>query len=455
MRIFNILKLIKTPSVEPVKDDKALKRHYRYWRIRIFYSIYIGYAMFYFTRKSFTFAMPALITELGFDKSQLGILGTLLAVSYGVSKFLSGILSDKSTLRYFMGLGLILTGAFNIFFGLSSTILFFALFVGLNGLFQGWGAPPCAKLLTFWYSQSERGRWWGLWNTSHNIGGAIIPIICALAIQYFGWRYALFIPGVLAIIVGLVLINRLRDNPRHLGLPSIEKFHNDYHSEKAKEDSETIKNISTKEILVEKMLKNGSIWMLAISFFFVYIVRTAVNDWGQLFLIEDKNFTLIAAGSGIFWFEIGGIFGSLAAGWLSDILFVGKRGPINVLFSLGIIVTLLLLWGLPSANIVLVSSMMFVIGFLIFGPQMLIGMAAAELVDKEAAGTATGFVGLFAYIGAAVAGWPVGKIVQEYGWSGFFLCLSVCACIAVICLLPLWKKGGRVSFALGQTSKQI
>ena len=38
----------------------------------------------------------------------------------------------------------------------------------------------------------------------------------------------------------------------------------------------------------------------------------------------------------------------------------------------------------------------FAIGFFIFGPQMLIGMAA-ECSHKDAAGAATGFVGLFAY----------------------------------------------------------
>ena len=451
MRVLDVLKP-EPPSAEEVKNTEELKKRYRYWRIRVFYSMYIGYAMFYFTRKSFTFAMPALITELGFDKSQLGILGTLLAISYGVSKFLSGIISDKSNLRYFMGFGLILTGVFNIFFGLSSTIYLFAVFLGMNGLFQGWGSPPCAKLLTYWYSQTERGRWWGLWNTSHNIGGALIPIICAIAIQYFGWRYAMFFPGVLAIIIGVFLINRLRDNPRQLGLPSVEKFRNDYHSEEAKRDSEEVKKLSAKEILVEKVLKNKFIWILAISFFFVYIIRTAINDWVQLFLIEEKGFTLIAAGSCVFWFEIGGIFGSLVAGWLSDTVFKGKRGPVNVLFGLGIIITLLVLWFLPFASIILVSSIMFCIGFLIFGPQMLIGMAAAELADKEAAGTATGFAGLFAYTGAAVAGWPVGKITQEYGWNGFFLLLAVCGCIAVACLLPLWGKQAKPKLALEQTS---
>jgi OPA family sugar phosphate sensor protein UhpC-like MFS transporter len=434
-------------SQEGLEDPAEIKAKYKYWRIRVFYSMYIGYALFYFTRKSFTFAMPALINDLGFDKADVGFLGSLLAITYGLSKFLSGVISDKSNLRYFMGMGLILTGVFNIFFGLSSSIILFALFLGLNGLFQGWGSPPCAKLLTYWYSQTERGRWWGLWNTSHNIGGAIIPLLCAFAIQAFGWRYAMYLPGMIAIVVGLFIINRLRDNPKRVGLPPIEKFRNDYPDEKAKEDVDKEKNLSPRQILVEHVLKNKFIWVLAVSYFFVYIIRTAINDWIQLYLMEEKGYTLMLAGSCVFWFEIGGIFGSLAAGYLSDTVFKGRRGPVNVLFSVGIIATLFALWFVPSASLILVSTVMFFFGFLIFGPQMLIGMAAAELADKEAAGTATGFAGLFAYTGAACAGWPVGRITQDFGWPGFFLLLSICACVAVLLLLPLWSKRARPKLA--------
>jgi OPA family sugar phosphate sensor protein UhpC-like MFS transporter len=426
-----------------IESADEIKAKYKYWRIRIFYSIYVGYALFYFTRKSFTFSMPALINDLGFDKADLGFLGTLLAVTYAISKFVSGMISDKSSLRILMGVGLILTGVLTIFVGLSSSVLFFAIFLGLNGFFQGWGSPPCAKLLTYWYSQTERGRWWGWWNTSHNIGGAVIPILCAFAIQAFGWRYAMYLPGTMAIIVGLVLINRIRNSPKQLGLPTIEKYRNDYPEDVEKGEVEKEKNLSTKEILFEHILKNKFIWILAISYFFVYIVRISIYDWVQLYLMEEKGYTLMVAGSCVFWFEIGGIFGSLAAGYLSDTVFKGRRGPVNILFTVGVIGNLMVLWFIPSASLLTISIATFVFGFLIFGPQMLIGMAAAELVSKEAAGTATGFAGLFAYAGAACAGWPVGRLIEDFGWPAFFLLLSICASIAVLLLVPLWSKRAR------------
>ena len=218
----------QAPNVPEMEDPEVVKSSYRYWRTRIFYSMFIGYAFYYFTRKSFTFAMPGLIEDLQLTKGELGLLGSVLYITYGLSKFASGILSDRCNPRYFMAVGLVLTGIFNIFFGLSSSLLMFAIFWGLNGWFQGFGWPPCARFFTHWYSQNERGSWWSTWNVSHNVGAFLIPWIIGVCLHYFGWRSAMYVPGIMCIVGGFFLINRLRDTPQSLGLPPIEKFRNDY-----------------------------------------------------------------------------------------------------------------------------------------------------------------------------------------------------------------------------------
>jgi OPA family sugar phosphate sensor protein UhpC-like MFS transporter len=424
------------PYKEEIKDSELIKKNYKYWRMRIFYSMYIGYAFFYITRKSFTFAMPAMMIDLGFSKADLGILGSVLYITYGLSKFISGMMSDRSNPRYFMAVGLILTGVFNIFFGMTSSILFFAIFWGLNGWFQGWGWPPCARLLTHWYSQSERGTWWGIASTSHNVGGAIIPVLVVFVAQIWGWRMAMFVPGILCILIGLFLINRLRDTPQSLGLPTIEAFRGEVLSNQKKSEE---RELTQKEMLLEYVLKNRYIWILAFAYFFVYIIRTVINDWGLVYLYEYKQFSLIAAGSCIFSFELGGFFGCLASGFLSDKIFQGRRGPINAIFGVFVILSVLALWYTPVGGIVFASVVMFAIGFFIFGPQMLVGVAATELSHKKAAGTAVGFIGWFGYAGAAVAGFPFAMITQEYGWGMFFVVLGICSVLMVLLLLPVWS----------------
>lgn len=425
------------PHQEEITDQKVVEEQYRYWRLRIFYSMYFGYAFYYFTRKSFTFAAAAMKRELGFDELSIGTIGTMFALTYGVSKFTCGIISDRSNPRYFMGIGLLMTGIFNILFGFSSSLGLMMLLWGLNGWFQGTGWPPSARLLTHWYSQSERGTWWGVWNTSHNLGGALIPIIAAACAQSMGWRYAMHIPGLIGIFFGLALINRLRDTPQSLGLPKIEKFRDDYPTEAAKSKSE--RELSTSEILFEYVLKNPYVWILAITYFFVYIVRQAVNDWTFLYFTDIKGYSEVVAGSCVCWFEVGGFFGSLVAGWSSDKLFKGKRGPINALFAAMLILSVSSIWMLQVKNVFLDSLLIFLTGFFVFGPQMLIGVAAAELSHKKAAATATGFTGLFAYMGAAFAGLPLGWIIRDFGWDLFFIVLVACSLLSTLLVLPMWS----------------
>ncbi len=430
-----LTRLLKpAPHAEAIQDPDQVKKQYKYWRFRIFYSMYVGYAFYYFTRKSFTFAMPSMMQELGFDKSELGILGSILSITYGISKFASGIFGDRSNPRYFMALGLILTALFNILFGLSSTIVFFAIFWGLNGWFQGMGWPPCARLLTHWYTQSERGTWWGIWSTAHSVGGALIPILATYCAQSYGWRYAMYVPGVLCLFAGLFLMNRLRDTPQSLGLPTIERFKNEEHGEKSVE-----RELSIREILFKYVLKNKYVWILAISYFFVYVVRTAINDWTILFLVEHKGYSVLSAGMGVFWFEVGGFVGTISAGWASDRIFKGRRAPMMIIFSAGVTLAVAAFWYVPAGNMMLDFMALFAIGCLIFGPQMLTGIAAAELSHKKAAATSSGFAGYFAYLGAAAAGYPLGKVAQDWGWHGFFIIVGICGILVLALLIPLWS----------------
>ena len=82
------------------------------------------------------------------------------------------------------------------------------------------------------------------------------------------------------------------------------------------------------------------------------------------------------------------------------------------------------------------------IGFLIYGPVMLIGLHALELAPKKAAGTAAGFTGLFGYLGGSVAASAaMGYTVDHFGWDGGFVLLIGACLLAIVFLIPtLWHK---------------
>ncbi len=432
--MFGIFKSV--PAQQEIINSDTIDRHYKYWRLHIMITMFVGYATFYFTRKSFTFAMPAMITDLGMDKADIGILATLFYIIYGCSKFLSGIISDHSNPRYFMGIGLIATGVTNILFGFSSSLVAFSILWGLNAFFQGWGWPACSKLLNFWYARSERGFWWAIWNTAHNVGGALIPLLVGISTLYYGWRYGLIIPGIVAIILGCFVCWRLRDKPSTLGLPTIGHWKNDLLEI---EHASNSRPLPVSEILKSHILQSKPLWLLAAASILVYIVRTAMNDWGNLYLIEVGGYSLVTANAAVTGFEIGGFLGSIVAGWGSDRFFHGERVPMLIIFSIGVLLSSISLCFSAYAPYSLQAASFFFIGFFIFGPQMLLGMTALEASHKEAAGAATGFIGLFSYIGAALAGYPVAKIIELFHWSGFFALITVAATITAAILLPFCR----------------
>jgi OPA family sugar phosphate sensor protein UhpC-like MFS transporter len=317
----------------------------------------------------------------------------------------------------------------------------------MNGVFQGWGWPPITKQLTYWFSQKERGTWWSICSTSHNVGGGLIPILVAYAIAYnftdmAGWRYAMLLPGFTCIGVGFFLLNRLRDVPQSLGLPPIELYRGGKEETRQYQKESAEGELTPKQILFDKVLNNKFVWVMAISYFFVYVVRTAVNDLTIPYLVT-LGYDRVLSSASIMWFEVGGFIGMLVAGWCSDMFFQGRRVPFMLVCAVGIAVTLYCFADLPPGtaeqSMRYCYSLMACIGFFVFGPQMLIGLAAAEYVDKKAACTANGFVSCWAYAGAAATGYPLGLIV-DMSWDLYYWILVACSLITFMVLLPLTFK---------------
>jgi OPA family sugar phosphate sensor protein UhpC-like MFS transporter len=181
-------------------------------------------------------------------------------------------------------------------------------------------------------------------------------------------------------------------------------------------------------------------WYLALGNLFIYVIRTGINDWTMLYLSEDRGFTLMEAGGTIPWFEMGGLVGMIVAGYFSDKLVENGRGVVSGAFMLLLTLPLLGFWMLDIDSYILCSALLFMIGLFLFGPQMLVGCAAVEKTSKEAAGTASGFAGVFGYLGAAIAGFPFGVLIDRFGWEGYFMVLIAAAFLGALCFAPLLPK---------------
>jgi MFS transporter, OPA family, glycerol-3-phosphate transporter len=107
---------------------------------------------------------------------------------------------------------------------------------------------------------------------------------------------------------------------------------------------------------------------------------------------------------------------------------------------LGVIAALFVYWKNPAGNPIVDICALAAIGFLIYGPVMLIGVSALDMVPKKAAGTAAGFTGLFGYLfGTVAASSGIGYAVKAFGWdSGFYILIASCV-VAMFFLLFTWN----------------
>lgn len=415
---------------------------YRRLRLQVFIGIFIGYAGYYLVRKNFSMVMPDLIAA-GYSKAELGVALSALSISYGISKFVMGTISDRSNARSFLTLGLLLSCLTMITMGLlpfatgSISIMFIFLF--LNGWFQGMGWPPCGRVVVHWFSVPERGTRMSIWNVAHNVGGGLMAPLAIAGFAIFGtWQGKLYFPAIIALLVAFVTYLLVRDTPQSCGLPPIEEYKKSY-TKDYNESHE--KELSTRQILFDYVLVNRVIWYIAFANAFIYLVRYGVLDWAPTYLKEAKGFSMTETGWAYFLYEWAGIPGTLLCGWLSDKVFKGRRAPATIIYMVLVAIAVVVYWKNPPGNPWIDNIALISIGFLIYGPVMLIGVHALDMVPKKAAGTAAGLTGLFGYLGGAVfANAAMGYIVDAYGWNGGFMVL-VAACILSIFFVALtWKK---------------
>lgn len=427
---------------EPIAEDRV-DSQYRALRLQVFLGIFIGYAGYYLVRKNFSLAMPFLIDEQGYTKAQLGIAMSAISIAYGLSKFIMGSVSDRSNPRFFLPAGLMISAAVMYLFGFapwatgSVTVMFTLLF--LNGWVQGMGWPACGRTMVHWYSGNERGRVVSVWNVAHNVGGGLIGPLFVLGMAWYNdWHSAFYVPATVAMCVAVLVFFLIKDTPQSCGLPAIEDYRKDYPDDYSDNYE---REFSGREIFFEHVLNNRLLWCIAFANAFVYLIRYGVLDWAPTYLSEVKDFSIDESSWAYFFYEWAGIPGTLLCGWISDKVFRGRRAPAGMLFMTLVLLALLVYWFNPPGNPGIDMLALITIGFLIYGPVMLIGLHALELVPKKAAGTAAGLTGLFGYLGGAVvANIAMGFTVDKFGWDGGFTLLTG-GCVAAIALMGLTALG--------------
>uniref|UniRef100_A0A096M876 Glucose-6-phosphate translocase-like n=1 Tax=Poecilia formosa TaxID=48698 RepID=A0A096M876_POEFO len=422
---------------------------YGYYRVVIFLCMFTGYSLYFFNRKTFSFVMPSVMEEIELDKDDLGLITSSQTMAYAISKFISGVLSDQISARWLFSIGLFLVGGINVAFSWSSTVSMFSLLWFINGLGQGCGWPPCGKVLRKWYEPSQFGTWWSVLSCSMNLAGSLGPLMVTVLLQYYDWRTILAMSGVFCAAFSLVCLVFVKNEPKDVGLPSIEA---------AAKKGVKGGSAGNSESTLSEFLLSPFLWVLSLGYLVVFGVKTAATDWGQLFLMQEKGQTALMGSTYMSALEVGGFVGSLSAGLISDRAVARKglsthgnpRHGLLILMMAGMYVSMYLFRvtitpEVPKIWILFLGAMF---GFSSYGPIALYGVIASESAPSNFCGTSHAVVALMANVGAFMAGLPFSTVAKQHSWDTAFWVAEVIMGITTIAFFlvrNMCTKMGRIA----------
>ena len=395
------------------------------------------YTSFYMCRYNLPLANESISKELGFTKSDMGAIITTALLAYACGQIINGLLADRLGGKRAMLIGAVGTNVMNIAFGAASFAGLLGLFIairGIDGYLQAFGAPGMVKVNAAWFYAKERGRFGGIFGFMINAGRfgifSLGPALLAgftflgiMRIPPLHWRWLFWTPSVIAAFFAVCVLIFTKDTPGEAGFPEVEtddarKRELEEHRKGGGAPAAEVR-APVREIL-RTVLKSPAIWLVASAYACTGAVRQGIDQWFPRFMSEVHHADFHSAEFQFLGFLIPFVasLGSLVSGYVSDLLFGGKRAPVaaGLYFVETVIIVLAAQFHSAQAAVIFLV----LISFTANATHSLLGTAAAmDIGGRRMAGFSSGLIDSFQYFGGSLAGLVLGKLLDK-SWDTYF-----------------------------------
>ena len=380
------------------------------FRWLIFIVLTLAYFFVYFHRLSLSIVANDLIADFTTTASVMGLLGSIYFYCYAFMQFPAGLLSDSLGPRKSVTFFLIIASAGSIIFGFAPTIKIAFLGRVMVGLGVSMVFIPTMKILSRWFHPHEFAFMTGILNAVGGIGVLAATWLLALMTLLFGWRISFELIGCFTFIIVVLVWLVVRDRPEDKGWPSIEELG------KTKDGKVTppAKQIPLLEG-ARRVISEKYFWPVAIWFFFDCGVFFAFGGlWGGPYLMHVYGMSRAQAGTVLSMIAWGMIIGSPPLGFLSDKIMKSRKKPF-ILCNLVLVIELAFLSCYPAGLPHITLYILFFIFSICSSSVVIFGFTIIkELFPMEMAGTSTGMVNLFPFLGGAVFMPLLGRVLDAY-----------------------------------------
>jgi ACS family hexuronate transporter-like MFS transporter len=357
---------------------------------------------------------PFLVADLGLTRQQLGLIVTASVVGASVVLILAGSLSDRFGVRRLFLVGMTLTGIPLALAAGMPDYGWLLLPMVVSGIGNGFALPPTTRAIVEWFPARRRGLAMGIKQTGVALAGLICGIVVPPIAEPFGWRGAVLILGLVAVVSGLIAWLVYRDRPIEpsVGMAARPGFRG--------------------------MVRNRSLLLLSAVTFLYAGVQLSLVGFLVLFLTERLRLSVPEAGALLALAQGGGVAGRIGWGLVSDTVFGGRRkvvmaiiGVLAAVSSFGLALT-----GPDTPRVVLLLTLV-VAGVSAIGWNGINMTFVAEIAGRQASATAAGLNLTASYLGIMVGPPLFGQIVDATGsYAAAFQAGSIASLLA---LLLLWR----------------
>ena len=379
------------------------------FRWLIFIVLALAYLFVYFHRLSLSVVANDLIKDFKTTASVMGLLGSTYFYCYAFMQLPAGLLSDSLGPRKSVTLFLIIASAGSIIFGFAPTIKIAFLGRVLVGLGVSMVFIPTMKILSRWFHPHEFAFMTGILNAIGGIGVLAATWLLALMTLFFGWRISFELIGCCTFIIVVLVWFIVSDRPEDKGWPSI--------GELGREKGNVPGPVKQIPLLqgVRRVISEKYFWPVAIWFFFdcgIFFGFGAL--WGGPYLMDVYGMTRAQAGTVLSMIAWGMIIGSPPLGFISDKLMKSRKKPF-ILCNLVLVIELAFLSIYPAGLPRIALYIFFFVFSICASAVVIFGFTLIkELFPVEIAGTSTGMVNLFPFLGGAIFMPLLGRVLDAY-----------------------------------------
>ncbi|MGV8988754.1 MAG: MFS transporter [Cypionkella sp.] len=344
-----------------------------------------------------------------------GTLSSLFFWVYAPMQIVVGLALDRFGARRFILLGSFCCAMGVLLFAATSNLWIGGMGRALTGFGASFAFVAALWLVNHWFPPERFALLSGAVNAVAMLGAAIGAVALSKAIAMVGWRAVFGATGIVGLVLCAVAFLYLREPP----------------SPAATAISDPRDHVRDS---LRTVLGSGRVWALSLVGMLYYMpVNVYAGLWGATELMHDHHLSQVIAEadvSMIFW---GMAVGSVAGGWLSDLL--GHR---KYLVFAGAILT-----GLAYAAVLYLPGSAWWDGILLFaagffgGLQMLTFTMAKEGQANRLVGAVVAFVNMIGIGGALIFQPLVGTFAEAAG-GNFQLALTtvpVCTIVAAVIVL--------------------